>query len=87
MSEEQVSNNLARVNLPVVSCNNDHEILTKSGKINECPSSASVWRNKSENCFKTVTSAHFNDSKKISTLFCFEGNISVLLCFQIQESK
>ena len=26
---------------------------------------------------KTVTSAHFNDRKKISTLFCFEGNISV----------
>ena len=51
-----------------------------SGKINECPSSASVWPNKIENSFKTGTSAHFNDRKKISTLLCFEKEINVFDC-------
>ena len=79
--------NLARVNLPVISCNKDHEILTNSGKINECLSSASVWRNRSDNYFKTVTLAHFNDRKKILSLFSLKEINVFDFIFQIQESK
>ena len=75
------------MNLPVISCNKDHEILTNSGKINESLSSASVWRNKSENYFKTVTLAHFNDRKKILSLFALKEINVFDFIFQIQESK
>ena len=74
--------NLARVNLPVISCNKDHEILTNSGKIDEFLSSASVWQNKSENYL-----AHFNDHKKILSLFALKEINVFDFIFQIQESK